>query len=133
MPTPIVYILGAALLTFYVLKKTYLRTDSHPLPPGPKPFPIVGNVTDLPGRNTKEWRHWLKFKDLYGDLSSVTVMGQTIILVHDKTAIVDLMEKKATYFSDRPWMEFGMRMYGNFLALPHCAVMLMATGAVMRT
>lgn len=41
---------------------------SLPLPPGPKPRPLVGNLADLPPNGAREWEHWLKHKDLYGRL-----------------------------------------------------------------
>jgi hypothetical protein len=36
-----------------------------PLPPGPKPQFLVGNVKDLPKPGEREWDHWRKHKDLY--------------------------------------------------------------------
>lgn len=58
-------VLGAVGL--YILK-TFLtpKKTPAPLPPGPKPKPIVGNVADLPPPGEQEWVHWLKHKDLYG-------------------------------------------------------------------
>lgn len=45
------------------------KGSSLPLPPGPKPKPIVGNLADLPPDGVPEWEHWLKHKDLYGRMS----------------------------------------------------------------
>lgn len=41
------------------------RIKRLPLPPGPKPWPIVGNISDFP--TTHEGRFWAKHKDLYGN------------------------------------------------------------------
>ena len=53
------------------------RTRGAPklsLPPGPKPLPILGNFRDVPPEGSLEYMHWLKHKDLYGPITSVTVM-----------------------------------------------------------
>jgi hypothetical protein len=55
------------VLGIYIAKIILVRKkNTAPLPPGPKPKPIVGNITDLPPSGEQEWQHWLKHKDLYG-------------------------------------------------------------------
>lgn len=44
-----------------------------PLPPGPKGFPLLGNINDLPPPGELEARHWLKHKRLYGACFSLTL------------------------------------------------------------
>lgn len=62
--------LGA--LCVYLLS-SYLSKPKHlPLLPGPKPKPIIGNLTDLPPSGELEWLHWTKHKDLYGALSATS-------------------------------------------------------------
>jgi predicted alpha/beta hydrolase len=36
------------------------------LPPGPRPKPVLGNISDLPPPGTQDWMHWLKHKETYG-------------------------------------------------------------------
>jgi hypothetical protein len=56
-----------ALAVVYLLKQLLLsKPPTAPLPPGPKPKPIVGNLGDLPPPGQQEWKHWLQFKKLYG-------------------------------------------------------------------
>ncbi len=86
------------------------RKNSMPLPPGPKGLPFVGNITDLPPPGTPEYQHWLGHKERYGPLSSVTVLGQTIVIIHDKRVAFELMEKRASKYSGRPNMKFGIDM-----------------------
>ncbi|GAB7327630.1 hypothetical protein MBLNU13_g11473t1 [Cladosporium sp. NU13] len=81
-----------------------------PLPPGPKGLPFVGNVMDLPPPGMPEYKHWIKHKDLYGPLSSVTVLGQMMLIIHDKRVAFELMEKRASKYSGRPNMKFGIEI-----------------------
>lgn len=56
---------GFALL--YLIKHVfYNERPIAPLPPGPPPKPIIGNLADLPSPGQQDWVHWLKLKDTYG-------------------------------------------------------------------
>jgi hypothetical protein len=93
-------------LTIYALRKLLLNHRQAPLPPGPKRFPLVGNLTDLPKPGTSEYRHWLHLKDTYGPLLSLTVFGQTLVVIHDKDAALQLLDKQVSIYSGRPRMKF---------------------------
>src|SRR5690348_15243261 len=85
---------GLVLLTLSlaVLYHVYFQRNRR-LPPGPWPFPLVGNIGDLPPPGEAEYLHWLKHKDMYGPLSSVTVLGQPLVILHDRKAAEVLLEK----------------------------------------
>ncbi|TXB99903.1 hypothetical protein FocTR4_00014535 [Fusarium oxysporum f. sp. cubense] len=81
----------------------YLRTRPRKnLPPGPKPLPILGNIRDMPDGTTPEYQHWIKFKDLYGPISHVSILGQSLIILHDRDAANAILEKTSTKTSGRP-------------------------------
>lgn len=61
--------LGIAAL--YVLHDTRRKKARGPLPPGPSPLPIVGNIKDLPPSGKQDWVHWLKHKFTYGEFPKV--------------------------------------------------------------
>ncbi|OKL56052.1 hypothetical protein UA08_08613 [Talaromyces atroroseus] len=82
------------------------------LPPGPRPLPLLGNIRDFPPDGTPEYQHWLKHKDLYGGISSVTVLGKTLVLIHDKKAAHDLLELTASKTSGRPMMVMANKLCG---------------------
>ncbi|KAI5122863.1 hypothetical protein M0805_003156 [Coniferiporia weirii] len=103
----------------YIVKR-YLSSNGSraPLPPGPKPKPLIGNLLDLPQPGELEWVHWAKHKELYGPISSLSVMGQTIIILNDLQMAIDLLDKKSAIFSDRPVFIFGGIMVGWENSLP---------------
>ncbi|KAK5361817.1 hypothetical protein LTR20_009397 [Exophiala xenobiotica] len=95
----------------YVLSRPR-NAGRAPLPPGPKGLPVLGNLNDLPKPGVLEAHHWLKHKDLYGPISSVTVMGQTLIIINDSKLAFELMEKRSAIHSSRPKQIFAGEMLG---------------------
>lgn len=105
-------VLWAILLVSYLAYRQSSQKGRRKLPPGPKPFPILGNIYDLPPDGTPEYQHWLKHKDLYGGISSVTVLGMTLVLIHDKKAAHELLEQTASKTSGRPTMIMANKLCG---------------------
>ncbi|PYH88101.1 cytochrome P450 [Aspergillus ellipticus CBS 707.79] len=110
----------AGLSILWLLGRLLLRQKSPgPLPPGPKGKPIIGNLADLPPPGTQEWKHWLGFKKLYGPISSITILGQTIVILNDSRIAFDLFDKRSTIYSSRPRMTFAGEIVGwsNIMAM----------------
>ncbi|KAK5994753.1 Cytochrome P450 monooxygenase CLM2 [Cladobotryum mycophilum] len=97
------------LLVYYFI---YRKKNGPSLPPGPKPLPIVGNLYDLPPPGVPEYRHWLKLRDQYGPISSVTVLGQPLIIIQDRKAAHDIFDKMWLKTSARPKFEFADKLCG---------------------
>ncbi|KAA8651397.1 hypothetical protein EYZ11_013218 [Aspergillus tanneri] len=95
------------LIGLYVVKyflPVARRKDFPSLPPGPPSKPIIGNLLDLPPADSQDWQHWLKHKELYGPISSVTIFGQTLIIINAHHIAVELMEKRSALHSSRPYL-----------------------------
>lgn len=107
-----VYVALGAVVAIYVSSRLLRKSNSRPLPPGPKGLPIIGNVNDMPKPGEAEWQHWLKHKDLYGPISSVTILGQTIIIINDLKVAFDLLRDRSTIYSSRPSQVFSGDIVG---------------------
>ncbi|TDZ15801.1 O-methylsterigmatocystin oxidoreductase [Colletotrichum orbiculare MAFF 240422] len=110
-----VYGLAVGLVGFLVVNKIlrYIKNVGRPpLPPGPKGLPLVGNLNDLPKPGAFEAQHWAKHKELYGPISSVTIMGQTIVIVSDLELAIGVLEKRAVKHSSRPKQIFAGEIIG---------------------
>ncbi|KAK2735942.1 hypothetical protein FQN55_001906 [Onygenales sp. PD_40] len=102
------------VITFigYLVYQQSIQKSRRKLPPGPKPLPLVGNLKDFPPDGTPEYQHWLKHKDLYGGISSVTVLGVTLVIIHDKQTAHELLEQASSKTSGRPTMVMANKLCG---------------------
>ncbi|KFY66563.1 hypothetical protein V496_01988 [Pseudogymnoascus sp. VKM F-4515 (FW-2607)] len=105
--------IACGVLVLYVISRLWRgKGDGQPLPPGPKGLPLVGNISDLPKPGEPEWKHWLKHKDLYGPISSITVLGQTMIIISDPEIALELMRDRSAIHSSRPSQIFSGEIVG---------------------
>ena len=101
--------IALGLTGLYLISRT--RKDPIPLPPSPKGKFLLGNIGDLPPAGKPEWQHWMKHKELYGPISNISVLGQTIIIISDYKTAFDLLDKRNVNYSDRPVLNFCGEMY----------------------
>ncbi|WQF86947.1 Putative cytochrome P450 [Colletotrichum destructivum] len=109
-----VSLLGVVLVVYLVERalNTVKNGRRPPLPPGPKGLPIIGNVNDLPKPGEFEAQHWLKHKELYGPISSITTMGQTLVIVNDARLANELLDGRSAKYSSRPTQVMTGEMVG---------------------
>jgi hypothetical protein len=103
---------ATVILVGYLMYRQQNQKLRYKLPPGPKSLPILGNIKDLPPDGTPEYQHWLKHKDLYGGISSVTVLGMSLVLIHDKEAAHALLDQMSSKTSGRPAMIMANKLSG---------------------
>ncbi|KIK64105.1 hypothetical protein GYMLUDRAFT_40354 [Collybiopsis luxurians FD-317 M1] len=87
-----------------------LEKRAGPLPPGPPKLPIIGNLTQMP--QEKEWLTFAKWGEQYGKLSSVTVLGQNLIIVNSASIAREMLDKNSAIYSDRPVIPMGGELCG---------------------
>ncbi|KAI0372695.1 cytochrome P450 [Pilatotrama ljubarskyi] len=94
------YLLLAGLGALVAFELVHTRRRCLPLPPGPRPLPLVGNVLDFPKSHLGREFHALSEK--YGDVVYLKVLGQSVILLDSYETACELLEKRSANYSDRP-------------------------------
>ncbi|KAK2462812.1 hypothetical protein APHAL10511_005203 [Amanita phalloides] len=90
-------LVGLLVALFFWFHKS--KVSVIPLPPGPKPLPLVGNIKDL---TTKEmWLSATRWAKQYGDVVYLHVFGQGLVFLNSPEAVSELMDKRGTIYSDR--------------------------------
>ncbi|KJA26054.1 hypothetical protein HYPSUDRAFT_64266 [Hypholoma sublateritium FD-334 SS-4] len=96
------------------------KNKNLPLPPGPKGYPVIGNMYGLPHRYP--WLAYAEWKEKYGPVSSFTVLGKTTIILNSLQAAKDLLDNRSSNFSSRPRMVMADELLGwewDFAHMPY--------------
>ncbi|KAF9493031.1 hypothetical protein BDN71DRAFT_1450880 [Pleurotus eryngii] len=73
---------------------------STDMPPGPSTTPILGNAMEMPRQRLHlQFSKWAK---VYGDVFSLKVFNQTIIVVNSPSKVQDVLDKHSLSSSNRP-------------------------------
>jgi hypothetical protein len=120
---PYVVDLFAILLFLAVIQaiRDHRRRRGLPYPPGPRPWPIIGNFLDVPKHSS--WLAYTRFSKIYGatfflsraspltgtigEIISFRVFGQVIIVLNSAKAAKDLLERRGDIYLDRPEIPFS--------------------------
>ncbi|TCD70336.1 hypothetical protein EIP91_003965 [Steccherinum ochraceum] len=88
-----------AILVVGVLLKSH-RSRNPPLPPGPKPWPIIGNVLDMP--TERPWDTYSEWCRQYkSDILYLRLPMQHAIILGTFKAATELFDKRSHTYSDR--------------------------------
>ncbi|KAH9057389.1 cytochrome P450 [Lactarius vividus] len=90
-------LLAAASLVGFVSWLIIKRAFRN-LPPGPKGFPIVGDVLHI---TDQDWLASSQRKDEYGEMMYVNALGQGVLVINSQRVAIDLLEKRSNIYSDR--------------------------------
>ncbi|KAI8627302.1 cytochrome P450 [Xylariaceae sp. FL1651] len=117
---PILVFSGLLLYVLYLKQKVCARAripaGARPLP-GPKCYPIVGRVHDVPANAA-----WLKFYEWskeYGPIYQMEMFGSVHVWISSEQIAHDLLSRRAAIYSDRPQIPNlpDNRTKGDYLAL----------------
>ncbi|RSL86818.1 hypothetical protein CEP51_002574 [Fusarium floridanum] len=86
----------------WLLKRYLSGRGKGPLPPGPKPAPVIGNIHQLP--KSLQWLHLYHWSKEYGPIMHLSMGGQPLIILSTHQAAHDLLNRRSGQYSHRPRM-----------------------------
>ncbi|KAL5356661.1 cytochrome P450 [Aspergillus floccosus] len=115
------------------------RKHDRPLPPGPRPIPLLGNLHQQSW--SEPWKTYREWHQMYGPLVSFKIGPYQVISVGTHQVAKDLLERRGAIYSSRPesaWSQFMTKgqqpvfqSYNNSWKLMHKLQMpLLSTTAV---
>lgn len=92
----------AILTLLLLLFRRYAYRTTH-LPPSPRGYPLVGSILDVPKKY-----YWLKYQEwcrsLKSEIVHVNMLGTSVILLDSWKVANELLEKRSSIYSSRPYM-----------------------------
>ncbi|KAI0066937.1 cytochrome P450 [Artomyces pyxidatus] len=107
--------LSAVLVLITVFAVEYLTSPRRKLPPGPRGWPLLGNAMSL---GKAQWLTFTEWKKTYGDVVYISAFGKPIVILNSQKAAIDLLDRRAGMYSDRPDFIVAADVIAGGLALP---------------
>ncbi|KAG9093309.1 hypothetical protein FS749_014628 [Ceratobasidium sp. UAMH 11750] len=110
-----------ASLVFHKLYKTY-SAKLLPLPPGPPSYPLIGQLLSMP-LSSEHTTFDKQGRDIQSDVISLSMLGNTIVVLNSAQAAADLLDKRSAIYSDRTIppmiLDSNLMDWGKYVALLH--------------
>ncbi|KAG1745650.1 cytochrome P450 [Suillus lakei] len=100
----------------YLVKQVVTKKNPAPYPPGPRGWPLIDNVLDMP--RIKPWLTFTEWGKKYGDITHIEVLGRHIMVLNSVKTTMEMLDNKGTLYSDRPILPMGGELVGWKDSLP---------------
>ncbi|KAG6328751.1 hypothetical protein ID866_10338 [Astraeus odoratus] len=100
-----------AIAAYLVKKVFWSRKPPAPLPPGPKPLPLLGNYFDVPSRGLRAT--YTEWATKFGDISYVKIFRNRLVVVNSSKVATNMLDKKGAKYSDRPVVPMAGELVGG--------------------
>ncbi|EJD04870.1 cytochrome P450 [Fomitiporia mediterranea MF3/22] len=117
MANTYVYALSAlvACVAIAEMRKRW-NSSRLPLPPSPPSEPIIGNIRVMP--TEFQWKIFADWGKKLGDVVYLSIIGKPLIILNSAEAARDLLDKRASNFSDRPRFVLHGELFGTEMLMP---------------
>ncbi|KAJ7099725.1 cytochrome P450 [Mycena epipterygia] len=97
-------LLAVLLVLSAVVLRRFLLSKRLPLPPGPPPKFLSGNLHQLP--KNEPWLTYAEWSREYGPIVKLRILNQTHMILNSGKVAMDLLDSRSGIYSDRPesWM-----------------------------
>jgi Cytochrome P450 len=115
IPFPLVAVLSVAII-FAIHRLLFYDPRRRHLPKGPKGWPIVGNSFQISLKKNPEYKliEWAK---QYGEIYYLRLGSSDFIFLNSGRVVKDLLDKRGSIYSDKPYMPMAGEAYTKGLNL----------------
>ncbi|KAG1813631.1 cytochrome P450 [Suillus subaureus] len=112
----------------YLVKQVNVKKNPAPYPPGPRGWPLIDNILDMP--RIKPWLTFTEWGQKYGeclpffqnhafskvssigDITHIEVLGRHMFVLNSSKTALEMMDSKSTLYSDRPVVPMAGELVG---------------------
>ena len=125
---------GILLFAHFVLRRFLSRSSRLPLPPGPKGYPIIGNILEI-GQQEQPWAVYSEIAKEYGmpklpittritsyefeyrpgDMFMLKSLGTNVLVLSSHKVATELLEQRSTVYSGRPYLPMLCGQWVSFV------------------
>ena len=93
-------VVSILLIVGFYRYRCFNQRNTLPLPPGPTPLPVIGNLHQF--RGGEPWKILDKWHEKYGPLITIRFGQRTAIVIGSNKIAHDMLDTRSALYSSRP-------------------------------